>query len=183
MSDSKKPSEIKINGNGERDENSEDTSNEGRSTNDSAPISSEMSDSKKRSKPEIAEIRQISTTSFELKFGKNGEPKISKKLCDIVRENILPYNEILYHYFEGIVFVVILANFLCIIMSLAQKSGVFESVLMIGAMAAITLHLIFDLFWKKNSEEQKAANDIAMKSKVKSILVTCNIVLGSNSAT
>ena len=118
-------------------------------------------------------------TRFKIKLDGNGEPVIPKPLYDIVREKFLPYDEILVPYFEGVIFVVICAYFLFIFMSLAQASGVSSSVRLISTMAATSLPFLFDIIWKKNSDGQKAANSLALKSKLKHVLLVCS----SNDAT
>ncbi|CAB4042627.1 Hypothetical predicted protein, partial [Paramuricea clavata] len=118
-------------------------------------------------------------TRFKIKLDENGEPVIPKPLYDIVREKFLPYGEILVPYFEGVIFVVICAYFLFIFMSLAQASGVSSSVQIISTMAATSLPFLFDIIWKKNSDGQKAANNLALKSKLKHALSVCS----SNDAT
>ena len=116
---------------------------------------------------------------FKMKLDENGEPVIPKPLYDIVRETFLPYHKILVPYFEGVIFVVICAYFLFIFMSLAQASGVSSSVQLISTMAATSLPFLFDIIWKKNSDRQKAANNLALKSKLKHVLLVCS----SNDAT
>ena len=105
-----------------------------------------------------------------IKLNGDGEPIILKTLYDDVREKFLPYHRVLFYYFLGIFFVTVFAYFLYTMMSLSEKSGITRSVQIIGSMAATTLPIIFDFVWKKNSDEQKAANAIALKSKLKRVL-------------
>ena len=111
------------------------------------------------------------TDCFVIKLDSNGEPMIPKALYNSVREKFLPYDRILFHYFHGVLFIGIFAYLLFIMMSLAETSGISNSVRIIGTIAATTIPFIFNFVWKKNSDEQKAANIIALKSKLKRILL------------
>ncbi|CAB4030106.1 Hypothetical predicted protein [Paramuricea clavata] len=110
------------------------------------------------------------TQPHVIKLNSDGEPIIPKQLYDKVRKTFLPYHRVLFYYFQGIFFVTVFAYFLYTMMSLSEKSGITSSVQIIGSMAATTLPIIFDFVWKKNSDEQKAANAIALKSKLKRVL-------------
>ena len=119
---------------------------------------------------------QSSTTGpfrerFNIEFDDDRGPIIPKELYDLVRERFLPYDRILFHYFQGVFFIAIFAYLLYIMMSLAQKSGISNSVQIIGTIAATSLPFIFDFVWKKSSDEQKAANSIVLKSKLKRVLL------------
>ncbi|CAB4033646.1 Hypothetical predicted protein [Paramuricea clavata] len=105
-----------------------------------------------------------------IKLNDDGEPIILKTLYDKVRKKFLPYHRILFYYFLGIFFVTVFAYFLYTMMSLSEKSGITSSVQIIASMAATTLPIIFDFVWTKNSDEQKATNAIALKSKLKRVL-------------
>ena len=98
-----------------------------------------------------------------------GVPAISKKFYDLAREELLPYDRVLYFYFQGVFFVLIFACFLFITMSLAQASGI-SNVQVVGTIAGTLLPFIFDVVWKKDSHEQKAANKIALKSELRRVL-------------
>ena len=111
------------------------------------------------------------TNRFKIELDGDGEPIIPKALYDLVREMFLPYDRILFHYFQGFFFIAIFAYILYIIMSLAQTSEISNSVQVIGTIAATTMPFIFDFVWEKNSEEQKTANIIALKLKLKRILL------------
>ena len=111
---------------------------------------------------------------FKIKRNDNdGEPIIEKKLYDYVREKLLPYDRILLPYFQGVFLIAIFGYFSYILMSLAETSGISSSVQTIGTIAATSLPFVFDFVWKKNSDEQNAANDIALQSKLKHILRVC----------
>ena len=101
---------------------------------------------------------------------KEGEPIISKKIYNSVREKMLPYDRILFQYFQGVFFIVLFAYVLYILMSLAQASGISGPVQVISTISAASIPFIFDSVWKKNSDEQKEADSIALKSKLKRIL-------------
>jgi hypothetical protein len=102
---------------------------------------------------------------------KEGEPIISKKIYNSVREEMLPYDRILFQYFQGVFFIVLFAYVLYILMSLAQASGISGPVQVISTISAASIPFIFDSVWKKNSDEQKEADSIALKSKLKRILL------------
>ena len=111
------------------------------------------------------------TDIFEIELDGDRKPIIPKALYNSVREKFLPYDQILFHYFHGVLLIGIFAYLLFIMMSLAEASGISNSVQIIGTIAATTVPFIFDFVWKKNSDEQKAANIIALKSKLKRILL------------
>jgi hypothetical protein len=108
---------------------------------------------------------------FMVELDDDRGPIIPKELYDLVRERFLPYDRILFHYFQGVFFIAIFAYLLYIMMSLAQKSGISNSVQIIGTIAATSLPFIFNFVWKKSSDEQKAANSIVLKSKLKRLLL------------
>ncbi|CAB3988391.1 Hypothetical predicted protein [Paramuricea clavata] len=108
---------------------------------------------------------------FNIELNDDRGPIIPKKLYDLVRERLLPYDRILFHYFQGVFFIAIFAYLLYIMMSLAQKSGISNSVQIIGTIAATSLPFIFDFVWKKSSDEQREANSIVLKSKLKRLLL------------
>ncbi len=101
----------------------------------------------------------------------DGEPVIPKELYNKVREKFLPYDRVLFEYFIGVFPVAVFAYFLYILISLFQRSGISESAQTTGSIAATALPFIVDLVWRKNSGEQNAANSIALKSKLKRVLV------------
>ena len=130
----------------------------------------------------LGETSQSSTETdtirrFKIKLDENGEPLIPKPLYDIVREKFLPYDEILVPFFGGLTFVVIFAYFLYIFMSLAQASGISSSVQIISAMAATSLPFLVNVFWKKYNDEQKKANNLALKYKLKHVLFAVQMKL------
>ena len=100
----------------------------------------------------------------------DGEPIIQKELYNSVRETLLPYDEILFYYFQRVFFILIFAYFLYIMISLAQTSRVPGSIQVISTIAASSLPFIFEFVWKKNSDEEKEADSIALQSKLKRIL-------------
>jgi hypothetical protein len=113
---------------------------------------------------------------YTIEEDKEGEPVISKPLYNLVREKFLPYDRILFQYFQGVFFIVLFAYVLYILMSLAQASGISGPVQVISTISTASIPFIFDSVWKKNSDEQKEADSIALKSKLKRIL----LVRGSN---
>ena len=108
---------------------------------------------------------------FDIKLSDDGEPMIPRKLYDKVREKFLPYDQVLFPYFAGVLIVIAFAYFLFVLMSLSQKSGVSSSVQVVGSISGAILPIMFNFVWKQNGEEQKSANKIAMKSKLKRVLV------------
>jgi hypothetical protein len=88
-----------------------------------------------------------------------------------VKDKFMPYDRILFQYFQGVLFVIVFAYLLYIVMALAQESAISGSVQIIGSIAATSLPFIFDFVWKKNSDEQKEADSCALKSKLKRILL------------
>ena len=100
----------------------------------------------------------------------DGEPMIEKELYNLVREKLLPYDKILFYYFQRVFFILIFAHFLYIMISLAQTSRVPGFIQVISSIAATSLPFIFDFVWKKNSDEKKEADSIALQSKLKHIL-------------
>ena len=95
----------------------------------------------------------------------NGDPMIPKKLYNLVREKLLPYDRILFHYFQGVVFIAIFAYILYILLSLAQTSEISGSVQVIGTIAATSIPFIFNFVWKRKSDEQKEADSAVLISK------------------
>ena len=59
-------------------------------------------------------------------------------------------------------------------MSLAQTSGISDTLRIIGTIAASSLPFVFDFVWKKNSDEQKKVDNIALKLKLNHILLVRN---------
>ena len=108
--------------------------------------------------------------SFKIKLDHYGDPQIQKELYDYIRKKLLPYNRILFHYFQGVFLVAVFAYILYILLSLAQTSEISGSVQVIGTIAATSLPFIFDFIWKKKSDEQKEADSIVLKSKLKRVL-------------
>ena len=108
---------------------------------------------------------------FKIKLDEDGVPTIPKELYDLVREKFLPYDRVLFFYFQGVFFVVIFAYILFIVMSLAQTSGISNSVQITGTIAATSLPFIFDLVWEKNSDVQRAAKNIVLKSRLRRVLL------------
>ena len=108
--------------------------------------------------------------TFTIKQAVDGEPIIPKKLYDLVRKTHLPYDEILFYYFQRVFFILIFAYFLYIMISLAQTSRVPGSIQVTSTIAATSLPFIIDFVWKRNSDEQKEADSIALQSKLKRIL-------------
>ena len=118
----------------------------------------------------MSESKTTPGNLFKIEFDEDGVPAIPKKLYDLVREKFLPYDRVLFFYFQGVFFVVIFSYILFIVISLAQTSGISNNVQIIGTIAATSLPFIFDLVWEKNSDEQKAANKIALKSRLRRVL-------------
>jgi hypothetical protein len=113
----------------------------------------------------------ISRELYTIQFDKDVELTIQKELYNSVREMFLPYDRVLFNYFQGVLFVIVFAYLLYIVMSLAQESAISGSVQVIGSIAATSLPFIFDFVWKKNSDEKKEADTISLKSKLKLILL------------
>ena len=111
------------------------------------------------------------SNSFVIKLDDDGEPIIPRNLYNLAREKLLPYDQVLFHYFSGVLIIIAFSYFLYVLMSLSQQSGVSGSVQVIGSIVATTLPIIFNLVWKQSSVEQKAADKIAIKSKLKRILM------------
>ncbi len=112
------------------------------------------------------------SNTFVIKLDNDdGEPIIPKGLYNKVREKFLPYDRVLFEYFLGVFPVAVFAYFLYILISLFQRSGISESAQTTGSIAATALPFIVDLVWRKNSGEQNEANSIALKSKLKRVLV------------
>ena len=104
----------------------------------------------------------------------SGDPMIPKKLYNLVREELLPYDRILFHYFQVVVFMAIFAYILYILLSLAQTSEISGSVQVIGTIAATSIPFIFNFVWKRKSDEQKEADSAVLISKLNCILLVCN---------
>ena len=130
----------------------------------------EMTENDKNS-TSISESMTACGKHFNIKLDEDGVPTVPKKRYDLVREKFLPYDRVLFYYFQGVFFVVIFAYLLFILMSLAQTSKISNIVQIIGSIAATSLPFIFNLVWKKDSDEQKAANNIVLKSRLRRILL------------
>lgn len=123
---------------------------------------------------DISRAATLSTSRnkrFTIKTDESGEPVIPKPLYDIVRETFLPYDEILIPYITGVFSVAVFAYFISIFMALAQASGISSIVQVISTTVVTSLPFLFDIIWKKNSSEQKAANTLALQSKLEHILI------------
>ena len=121
----------------------------------------------------------INGFNFIIKLDENKEPVIPKPLYDIVRENFVPYHDILVPYFQRVALIIVLSYFLYIFMSLAKTSGVSSNVQIISTMAASLLPFLFDVMWEKGSSRRQSANNAVLKSKIKHVLE----VYGSNNDT
>ena len=126
-----------------------------------------------------SETDQSSTTAISRKCfiitpDHDGEAIIPTELYHLVREKLLPYDRILFHYFQGVLFIAIFGYLLYILMSLAQTSGISSTLQIIGTIAASSLPFIFDFVWKKNSDEQKKVDTIALRLKLNHILLVRN---------
>ena len=126
-----------------------------------------------------SEVEKLSTTDtsrkrFTITTNDDGEAIIPKELYHLVREKLLPYDRILFDYFQGVLFTAIFGYLLYILMSLAQTSGISGSVQVIGTIAAASLPFIFNFVWRKNSNEQKKVDTIALKLKLNHILLVRN---------
>ncbi|XP_028419206.1 uncharacterized protein LOC114544571 isoform X1 [Dendronephthya gigantea] len=122
---------------------------------------------------------QTSTSDFTPRYvinlDKNGEPFIPKPLYDIVRETLLPYDEILFPFFVKVLLVVLFAYYLFLFLSLSQSSGVTSNAKILTTMVATSIPFLFDVIWAKSSDAQKTANDLALESKLKCILKVCAV--------
>ena len=119
-------------------------------------------------------VTEDSRKRFTITTNDDGEAIIPKELYHLVRERLLPYNRILFHYFQGVLFTAIFGYLLYVLMSLAQTSGISGSVQVIGTIAAASIPFIFNFVWKKNSDEEKKVDTIALKLKLNHILLVRN---------
>ena len=108
---------------------------------------------------------------FKILLDDNGEPIIEKQLYDIIRERFLPYDEFLLCYFGRVFLMTIFNVFLHIVLSTAETSGLSSVVLIINTMVTTSLPLLVGVIWNTCSDEQKAANSLALKTKLEKILV------------
>ena len=112
----------------------------------------------------------IPSERLKIKLDDNGEPMIEKRLFNIIRERFLPYDEVLFYYFRRIVLITIFSVFLYLMLSTVETSGP-SVVLIITTMATTSLPLIVGVIWNTCSDEQKAANTLALKFKLAKVLV------------
>ena len=116
----------------------------------------------------------ILNNKFVIQVDHDGEPIIPKELYNKVREKFLPYNRVLFDYFFGVIIVAGFAYFLSVLLSLSQTSGVSSNTEVIGSIAATLLPILFNFVWSKGNDEQKEVDTIALKSKLKRVLVVCS---------
>ena len=93
--------------------------------------------------------------------------KVSKALYDQIREKVLPYNIILFHFFLRMFFVGNFCLIVFVLMLLAQKSNIAVPAQIMSAMVASSLPLIFDAMWTENTFEQKFVNAKKLEDKLR----------------
>ena len=113
------------------------------------------------------------TGDFSILINEGGEIAIPIDLYEMVRETFLPYDVVLFHYFAGLVIVVLFAYFLYVLMSLFQTSGISSSVEALTSISGAMLPIVFSLVWRTNTEKQNAGEVVALKSKLKRVLQVC----------
>ena len=126
-------------------------------------------------RPEIHSSEIRPRRRFQIELDKNNVPVIPKPLYDIVREALLPYDEILLPFFAKIFLVALFAYFLFLFQSLSQTSGESSNTKILTTIVATLIPFLFDLIWTQNSDAHKTANDLALKSKLERTLKVCGV--------
>ena len=97
---------------------------------------------------------------------RNNQPMILRQYYDTIREEILPYNLVLFPFFIKVLFVYLFAYFLFTIVNVLNTTDVSGTVKVITTMSMSVLPYIFNVVAAKKSEGEEKAEKEVQKIKV-----------------
>ena len=100
------------------------------------------------------------------KYNHNNESMISIQLYDRIREEILPYNLTLFHFFIKVLFVFLFALFMFTVINILRTADISGTVKVLTTMSVSVVPYILSVVAAKISEEKKNAQNEVQKIKV-----------------
>ena len=110
----------------------------------------------------------IFTTKW--RYNHNNESMISIQLYDRIREEILPYNLTLFHFFIKVFFVFLFALLMFTVINILRTADISGTVKVITTMSVSVVPHILNVVAAKISEERKNAQNEVQKIKVEKLV-------------
>ena len=110
----------------------------------------------------------IFTTKW--RYNHNNESMISIQLYDRIREEILPYNLTLFHFFIKVFFVFLFALLMFTVINILRTADISGTVKVITTMSVSVVPYILSVVAAKISEEKKNAQNEVQKIKVEKLV-------------
>ena len=105
-----------------------------------------------------------------IKFDEQGEAMISKELYELICDEVLRLDQLLFYFFRRVAFVGLYAFCMLTVMILARDSGVSGIVQFINAILGVLTPLVFDTIFAEQHLVQRISEETAMRQKLEHIL-------------